>query len=56
MKEYKRDKKTGMLVFYNPEKEREIMRNRSITQEIKTLREEINILKAQVNELLAKRN
>lgn len=56
MKDFIRDKATGILVFNNPEKEREIIRSRSINAELKSLKEEINTLKKQVQELLATRN
>jgi cell division protein FtsB len=56
MKDYIRDKNNGLLVFSNPEKEKEIMHRRKLTEEIKSLKDEINILKRQVNELLVKRN
>lgn len=56
MKDFIRDKETGMLVFNNPEKEREILKNRSIKAELKSLKEEINTLKKQIQELLATRN
>jgi polyhydroxyalkanoate synthesis regulator phasin len=56
MNDFVRDRATGALIFRNPEKEREIMHQRSMKEEIKTLREEINTLKRQVQELLAARN
>lgn len=56
MKDYIRDKNNGLLVFSNPEKEKEILRRRKMNEEIDALKKEINILKSQVNELLVKRN
>lgn len=56
MSDYRRDKATGALIFCNPEKEKEILSRRSMAEEIKHLKEEINTLKIQVQELLAARN
>lgn len=56
MNDYKRDKRTGALIFFNPEKEKEILAKRSMAEEIAHLKNEINTLKKQVQELLSKRN
>jgi len=56
MKDFIRDKETGVLIFNNPEKEREILKSRSLKAELKSLKDEINTLKKQVQELLAARN
>ena len=56
MSDYIRDKKTGALLFNNPEKEKDILEKRSIRSQIKALTEEINTIKKQVTELLAERN
>lgn len=56
MKQYYRDKISGALIIHNPEKESEILFRRKMEEEIKYLREEINTLKSNLDELLAKRN
>lgn len=55
MSDYKRDKVTGALIFDNPTKEKEIIAKRNTMQEIKHLREEINILKQQISKLISER-
>ena len=56
MKDYIRDENSGLLIFSNSEKEKEILRRRKMNEEIDALKKEINLLKSQVNELLVKRN
>lgn len=55
MSDYKRDKATGALIFDNPNKEKEIIAKRTMVQEIRHLKEEINILKQQVSKLISER-
>lgn len=56
MMQYTRDKSSGALIINNPEKEKEILFRRNAERELKALRNEINTLKEQIQELLAKRN
>lgn len=56
MMKYTRDKSSGALIIHNPEKEKEILFRRSVDKELKFLKQEINTLKKQVQELLAERN
>ena len=44
------------MIIHNPEKEKEILFRRSVDKELKSLKQEINTLKKQVQELLAERN
>lgn len=56
MKQYSRDKFSGALIISNPEKEREIRFRRTVEDELKALKEEINTLKKTLQDLLAERN
>ena len=56
MSDYIRDKTTGALILTNNEKARTILKHRSVEEEIKQLKREINTLRTQVNQLLAERN
>jgi|OM-RGC.v1.036974188 hypothetical protein len=52
MKDYIRDENSGMLVFSNSEKEKEMLARRKLEDRIKRLSDDINILKKQVAELI----
>jgi hypothetical protein len=54
--DYIRDKSTGALILVNNEKAKTILKQRSMDDEIRILKNEINILKEQVKQLLAERN
>ncbi len=54
--DYIRDKSTGALILVNNDKAKTILKQRSIDDEIRILKNEINILKEQVKQLLAERN
>ena len=56
MSNYIRDKFSGALIISNPEKEREIRFRRTVEDEIKALKEEINTLKKTIQDLLVERN
>ena len=56
MRPYTRDKFSGALIISNPEKEREIRFRRTVEDEIKALKEEINTLKKTIQDLLVERN
>lgn len=49
--EYFRDSKSGALVINNPEKEREIIFKRTIQDELKAMRQEIDTLKGRIRDL-----
>ena len=52
MKDYIRDENSGMLVFSNSEKEKEMLARRKLEDRIKRLSDDINILKKQDAELI----
>jgi len=54
--DYIRDKSTGALILVNNDKAKTILKQRSMDDEIRILKNEINILKEQVKQLLAERN
>ena len=54
--DYMRDKKTGALILVNQEKASAILKQRSIEDEIKMLKQDINTLRNVVNKLIAERN
>lgn len=56
MKDYSRDKSSGILFFRNEEKERELLRRRKIDFELASLKKEINNLKEMISKLIAERN